>query len=310
MRILQLHSNFIEYKPIEKEIGTAEKAEKKAKRLEEIVVLFTSIERGDNDDAAKTAIQEVKASLNKLKTNRILIYPYAHLSGNLAKPHKALTILKAMEKYAKNSGIETHRTPFGWCKQFSLSIKGHPLAEQAKVVLPKKVKEKKRKWKTPKPEYLLIKLDGKTVQPKEYHFKKDEENLRLLVDKEVFKKEAPGGKPRIINILKRFGFEWEPASDSGHMRYGPKAALMVNLVGDYAWQTANKLDIPSFIIKGTNMFNLEVPAISEHADLFGERLYTIHVDDKDFILKYAACFQQFSMVKDWRISYKQIPFGM
>ena len=310
MRILQLHSNFIEYKPIKKEVAVAEKTEKKAKRLEEIIVLFTSIEKGDNDTVAKRAIDEVKASLDKLKANRILIYPYAHLSSNLAKPHKALAVLKAMEKYAKNSGIETYRTPFGWCKQFSLSIKGHPLAEQSKVVLPEKVKKKKPKWRKPKPEYLLLSLDGKTVQPDKYRFKKGEENLRLLVEKEVFKKEAPGGEPRIIGILKRFGFEWEPASDSGHMRYGPKAALMVDLAGEYAWQSANELNIPSFSIKGTNMFNLDVPAIREHADLFGERLYTIHIDDEDFILKYAACFQQFSMLKDWQISYKQIPFGM
>jgi threonyl-tRNA synthetase len=55
---------------------------------------------------------------------------------------------------------------------------------------------------------------------------------------------------------------------------------------------------------------LNVPAIREHADLFGERLYTIRVDNEEFILKYAACFQQFSMLKDWMISYKHIPFGM
>ena len=310
MRILQLHSNFIEYKPIKKEVAIAEKTEKKAKRLEEIVVLFTSIEKGDNDTVAKRAIDEVKASLEKLKANRILIYPYAHLSSNLAKPNRALGVLKAMEKYARDSGLETYRTPFGWCKQFSLFIKGHPLAEQSKVILPEKIKEKKPKWKTPKPEYLLLTLDGKTVLPEKYRFKRDEENLKLLVEKEVFRKEAPGGEPKIIGILKRFGFEWEPASDSGHMRYGPKAALMIDLVSEYAWQSANELNIPSFSIKGTNMFNLNVPAIREHADLFGERLYTIHVDDEDFILKYAACFQQFSMLKDWQISYKHIPFGM
>jgi hypothetical protein len=39
MRILQLHSNYIEYKPIQKEIAMAEEADKEAKRLEEIVVL-------------------------------------------------------------------------------------------------------------------------------------------------------------------------------------------------------------------------------------------------------------------------------
>jgi len=94
------------------------------------------------------------------------------------------------------------------------------------------------------------------------------------------------------------------------MRYGPKAAMMVDLAGDYAWQSVTELKIPSFSIKGTNLFSLSVPAIKEHADLFGERLYTIRVDNEEFILKYASCFQQFTMLKDWMISYKQIPFGM
>ena len=44
MRILQLHSNFIVFKPVEKEINIAEEAEKVENRVEEVVVLFTAIE--------------------------------------------------------------------------------------------------------------------------------------------------------------------------------------------------------------------------------------------------------------------------
>jgi len=290
LRILQLHSNFIEYEPIKKEVKIAEEIEKKTYRLEELAVLFTCVEENDDETVARKAIDEVKLSLEKLKVNRILIYPYAHLSDNLANPSKALRILKEMENQAKKIG----------------------LAEQSKTFLPEKIeKEKKIEWKTPRPEYLILTTDGRTAEPEKYKFKKGEEEFEILVKKEAFKEEAAGGgEPRIIEILKRFGFEWEPSSDSGHMRYGPKAALMVDLVGDYAWQSVNELNVPSFSIKGTNLFNLNVPAIKEHADLFGERLYTIRIDNEEYILKYAACFQQFSMLKDWTISYRQIPFGM
>jgi threonyl-tRNA synthetase len=311
LRILQLHSNFIEYEPVKKEAAIAEECEKKKRRLEELVVLFTCVEQGDIETVAKKAIEEVKSSLDKLKVNRILIYPYAHLSSNLANPTTALRIIKAMEKHAKEVGIETYRTPFGWCKQFSISIKGHPLAEQAKVILPSELKEEKKKeWKIPKPEYTILTLDGRTVLAEDYKFGEGEEDFEALVEKEAFKKEAVGGEPRFISVLKKFGFEWEPSSDSGHMRYGPKAALMVDLAGDYAWQSVTEMGIPSFSIKGTNLFNLDIPAIKEHADLFGERLYTVRVDNEEFVLKYAACFQQFSMIKDWTISYRQIPLGM
>lgn len=311
MRILQLHSNFIEYKPIKEEVTIAEKCDKEEQRLEELAVLFTCVEPGDDEDVARRAAEEVKSSLEKLKVNRILIYPYAHLSNKLAKPAQALQVIKAMENHSKELGIETYRTPFGWTKQFTVSIKGHPLAEQSKTITPGELSEEEKvEWKIPKPEYLILTLENKTADPEEYRFKKGEENFRILVEKEALKKETPGGEPRIIDVLKRFGFEWETYSDSGHMRYGPRAALMVDLVGDYAWQSVNELNIPSFSIKGTNLFNLGVPAIKEHADLFGERLYTVPLDNEEYVLKYAACFQQFSMLKDWTISYKQIPFGM
>ena len=50
MRILQLHSNFIEYEMMEKEVAIAEECEKKKQRLEELAVLFVSIEEGDDED--------------------------------------------------------------------------------------------------------------------------------------------------------------------------------------------------------------------------------------------------------------------
>ena len=48
LRILQLHSNYIEYEVIKKEIPLAEDPEKKKDHIEEIVVLFTAIEEGDD----------------------------------------------------------------------------------------------------------------------------------------------------------------------------------------------------------------------------------------------------------------------
>ena len=52
MRILQLHSNYIVYKPVKKEISIAEEAAKEENRVEEVVVLFTAIEAGDNSATA------------------------------------------------------------------------------------------------------------------------------------------------------------------------------------------------------------------------------------------------------------------
>lgn len=308
MRILQLHSDFIEYKPIDKEGKVVEEAEKKWQRLEELLVLFTCVEAGDDETVAKKAINEIQQTLKMLKVNRILIYPYAHLSSNLAKPSDALKIVKAMEDYAKEVGIEAYRTPFGWNKQFSIAIKGHPLAEALKIITPTEAKVEKAV--VAKKEYLIFTEEGKTYSPDDYKFREDEENFRLLVEKEALGMELKGGgEPEYIRHMKKFGIDWETMSDVGHMRYGPQASLIFDLIAEYSGHVANSIGIPVYSLKGTNMFNLDLPPVREHAELFGDRLYQVNVEKKSFVMRYAACHQQFAIIKDWQISYRHLPFG-
>ena len=133
MRILQQHVDYIEYEPIEKEISGAEDAEKKNVRFDEIVVVFTCVESNDDAETARKAVDGVAEYLGKLGVNKILIYPYAHLSQNLAKPAQALVVLKEMETYTTEKGLEVHRAPFGWNKAFQIKVKGHPLAEMSRT---------------------------------------------------------------------------------------------------------------------------------------------------------------------------------
>ena len=132
MKILQLHTDFIEYTPVKKEIKGAEEIEPKTVREDDIVVLFTAFERGDDVELAKKAVGETKEFLGKLGTRRVLIYPFAHLSQNLAPPSDALPVLLEMEKEAKEAGLEVHRAPFGWTKALQIKVKGHPLAEMSR----------------------------------------------------------------------------------------------------------------------------------------------------------------------------------
>jgi len=134
MRILQQHLDFIEYEPIGKEISSAKEIpDKKKQRYEEIVALFVSVEPGDDEEVAKKAVEGTRSFLEKLKVKRIIIYPYAHLSPNLARPKDALEELKTMERLAREAGLETYRAPFGWNKAFQIKVKGHPLAEQSRI---------------------------------------------------------------------------------------------------------------------------------------------------------------------------------
>ena len=132
MKILQMHADFIEYTPVKKEIRAAEEIEPRTVREEGIVVLFTAFEGGDDAGVVKQAVSELKEFLAKLGTKRVMVYPFAHLSQNLAPPAEALGLLLQMEKEALGAGLEVRRAPFGWTKALQIKVKGHPLAEMSR----------------------------------------------------------------------------------------------------------------------------------------------------------------------------------
>ena len=84
MRILQLHCDSIEYNPTKKEIRSAEDIKPEPKKIDEVVVAFIAIEQGDDSEIAQKAITEIMTSMGKVGCKKLLLYPYAHLSSNLA----------------------------------------------------------------------------------------------------------------------------------------------------------------------------------------------------------------------------------
>ena len=136
MRLLQLHAEFMEYEPVKEELNDAEKNILKLKiRLENLIVVFVSVEKGDNTITIEKAIEEIKSYSENLKVNRLLIYPYYHLSSYLAPPKYAFEIVQELETKSRKIINEVNRAPFGWTKSFNIKVKGHPLAENFKVTV-------------------------------------------------------------------------------------------------------------------------------------------------------------------------------
>jgi threonyl-tRNA synthetase len=314
MRILQLHANYIEYKPIQKEIAAAEEADKESKRLEDVVVLFTAVEDGDDETVARRAVDEVKAFLEKLKVNRILIYPYAHLSSNLAKPSEALKIVRLMEDYARAEGLETHRAPFGWNKQFTISVKGHPLAEQSRVITPtkgEKTEETEKVSEALKAEeklvsyWYILQPDGKMVPVEEFNFK-GHENLEKFAKYEISKVRASQQMPPHVPLMKRLEIaDYEAGSDPGNIRWYPKGRLIKSLIEQYV--TAKVVEYGAMEVETPVMYDFSHPSLADYLNRFPARQYVLKSEDKELFLRFAACFGQFLMVHDAQFSYRHMP---
>ena len=325
MRILQLHSNFIVFKPVQKEIAIAEEAEQKENRIEEVVVLFTAIEEGDNAAMAQKAIDDLRAFLGKLKVNRILIYPFAHLSSNLSKPSEALKVIKDMEAYAKEKGIETYRAPFGWNKQFTISIKGHPLAEQARAYAPAPVAaEAKAEGEAKKEEELvsaalkaedklqsfwhIILTDGSLVPVEEFKFK-EHVNLQKFSQYEIKKARAVTQMPPHVTLMKRLEIaDYEAGSDPGNIRWYPKGRMIKSLLEQYVTSRMNAYG--AMEVETPIMYDFNHPSLKSYLNRFPARQYVLKSEDKELFLRFAACFGQFLMAHDAQFSYKQMPIKL
>ena len=317
MRMLQLHSNFIVFTPVEKEIAIAEEAEKKENRVEDVVVLFTAVEEDDDAAVAQRAVDDVHAFLQKLKVNRILIYPYAHLSRNLARPAEALKLLKAMETHAKQAGIETYRAPFGWNKQFTISIKGHPLAEQSRFYAPtptetkvEVAKEEKVSEAVKAEEKLasfwhILQPDGKLVPIEDFNFK-GHENLGKFAKYEIKKVRASQQMPPHVPLMKRLEIaDYEPGSDPGNIRWYPKGRLIKSLLEQFV--TSKMAAYGAMEVETPIMYDFNHPSLADYLNRFPARQYLLKTEDKVLFLRFAACFGQFLMVHDTQISYKHMP---
>ncbi|MDR2867022.1 MAG: threonine--tRNA ligase [Methanomassiliicoccaceae archaeon] len=309
MRTLYIHADPMEFES-KKKTPVAEDIPDSMHNgsMEEVLVVFVTVESDDEDKAAQVSAEasaDIVDTVKRVGAERVMLYPYAHLSSDLAKPKASVNILKMMHDMISSKGIEVSRAPFGWYKSFSVKCKGHPLSE-----LSRDFKGKESRPETKGEEvFFILTQDGKEISVND--FRNGSPCMMEMIAKEALGKdnEPLKGEPEYLRLCKKFGIQWESMSDVGHMCLTPHGALMFDLVSDYSTQIVNDVKLPVYMVKGTNMFSLDEPAVKEHADLFGDRLYSINTGKKSFILRYAACHQQFAMMRNWNISYKQLPFG-
>ena len=316
MRILQLHCDSIEYTPTKKEIKSAEDIDDpQTQKLEELVVVFVAMEDGDDSSVAQNAISQIKNSMEKIGCKKLLLYPYAHLSSNLAKPSVAIALLKEMESSA--SELEVSHSPFGWTKSYKLQVKGHPLAESSKVVtknspnletdskLTSDALEGESKirsiWKIMSP-------DGTLSNIADFNFAKHPK-LEILAKYEVAKQRHVDKPPPHVALMKKMGIaDYETASDSGNMRFFPNGRLIKSLIERYV--TDRVKEYGGYEVETPIMYDSEHPSMVSYFNRFPARQYNIDSDGKKLFLRFAACFGQFLMANHFQMSFKNLPYKL
>ena len=310
MRVLQLHCDNIEYTPTKKEIKSAEEIVPKKIRIEEVVVCFIAVEEGDDSNVAKNASIEIQESMKKIGCNKLLLYPYAHLSSTLASPGTGLKILKEMEELCTE--IDVMRAPFGWTKAFSIQVKGHPLAESSKVFSKDSSKEKTstalESESKIKSYWYIMTLDGEMTEFEKFNFS-NHKQLEILAKYESAKKRSVDEPPPHVNLMKKLAIaDYEPASDSGNMRFYPNGRLIKSQIEQYV--TDKIRDYGGVEVETPIMYDSHHPSMESYFNRFPARQYSIDSEGKHLFLRFAACFGQFLMASDFQLSYKNLPYKL
>lgn len=308
MRLLLIHSDHIEYEA-RKKTKVAEEDAIQKDALDEALAVFCAVESVDEEnieDAVRQAADEIASSARQLGTTNIMIYPYAHLSSDLASPDAAVSILKGIqEALAGTDDLVVKRAPFGWYKAFSLSCKGHPLSELSRTIVPGEGAAAPKK--EIEHEFFVITPEGEMRDPADYA--KEDTPFAALIRKELGYPGPEGAEPVHVDLMRAKELvDYEPRADVGNHRWMPRGKLIRDLLTDYVLMQV--LDYGGMPVETPVMYDLGDRAIAEHAAKFGERQYRFKSGNRDMMLRFAACFGMFSIMHDMHISPNTLPMKL
>ena len=316
MRVLLLHCDYVEFEARKKAVKNAREISEKTGRLEDCIVCFMAVEKSDEINIPfvvgrlKETIDEMAGNVN---AEKIVVYPYAHLSSDLSSLKSAEEALdKTFEAVSRD--YDALKAPFGWYKSFELKCKGHPLSELSRTITAGEAGEEADVSKALAREdkiessWHIMDVDGSIKDAAEYDFK-GKENLGKLASYEKSKSRIADKKPPHIDYMRRLELvDYEPASDPGNMRYYPKGRMIKALLEEYVGDKI--LEYGGLEVETPLMYDFEHPTLSKYLNRFPARQYSIKSDDKKYFMRFAACFGQFLMAHDATLSYRNLPLRL
>lgn len=344
MKLLFLHADYLAYeakKPALKSPPPLDPAEAKG-RADEVLAVLYSVEASDEADlpgVVEKALAEVAKVQSQVKAERVLLYPYAHLSQSLARPaeaQKAGTLFR--QRATETLGVPVSAAPFGYYKAFEIKAKGHPLAElsrsvqagaaaegapsaalvnkpakgpsapgaPAAVAAPPPESEALAKEKKLVSKWYVLTPDAKLVPASEYDFSHDDAEFQKFFQYETQGQRQAGEEPPHVRLMRELELvDYEPAADAGNFRWYPKGQLIKRLLQESCSEMIREAG--GMRVETPIMYDYEHPALKSYLNRFPARQYILRSEDKEYFLRFAACFGQYMIMHDMTMSRKDLP---
>jgi len=207
--------------------------------------------------------------------------------------------------------------PFGYYKAFDISCKGHPLSELAMTLAPgggdgkaprkDDVPESKAlaAERTLRSEWRVYQTNGSFVPADKFDFNAHQELKDFFAYEREGTRLVEEAPPHIKLMREHELVDYEPASDSGNLRWYPKGLLVKRLLEQHVTRMVSHYG--AMEVETPIMYDYGHPALSKYLQRFPARQYVVKSDDKEFFLRFAACFGQYMIQRDMGTSYRHLP---
>ena len=322
MRILLIHADRFSFRVTgETAVAMPTELEKASREgsADECLVVFTAAEKGDDadlDSVVSQVVEQVLSLAAQVGTDQLVVYPYAHLSSALSSPRVAVRLIDEIcEKLESRDDLRILRAPFGYYKSFEISCKGHPLSELAKTITASKTAKASAEGgaesqalkaeKALKSQWIILTPTGERMPAEEFPFGK-RPGLKRLFSYETSGTRVSDKPPPHIELMRRMELvDYEPGSDPGNFRWYPKGQLIKRLAESYV--SGLVVGHGGMQVETPIMYDYQHPKLNLYLQRFPARQYVLLSDQKEYFLRFAACFGQYLIQHDMQISHRNLP---
>ncbi|MGB5911474.1 MAG: threonine--tRNA ligase [Promethearchaeia archaeon] len=244
------------------------------------------------------------------RVDKVLVYPWAHLSKFLSNEKNAMEVCPKITKYLEEKGIEAKFSPFGWYKSFEINCIGHEVAEMYRdvklaITPEEQIKNSVFKVITPTGNELDIKFDDehevlpfKEIKDQDFYmFLKSELGSRR-VDKSI--------EPAHIKVMKDFELvDFDPNTDAGNLRWYTKGVIMKNLIKNFVEDRL--IDYGAILIDTPIMYTVKNKKLTAQTARFPARSYWLESGSDRYLLRYASDFLLFDLFSSMNLKPQYFP---
>jgi len=244
------------------------------------------------------------------RVDKVLVYPWAHLSKFLSKEANAMEVCPKIAKFLEARGIEAKFSPFGWYKSFKINCLGHELAEMYRDVKlaikpEEQVKNSVFKVITTSGKELNLEFDenNEVITPKEI---KNEDFILFLKSELGSRRIDKAIEPVHIKVMKEFELvDFDPNTDAGNFRWYTKGVIMKNLIKNYVEDRL--IDYGAILIDTPIMYTVKNKKLTAQTARFPARSYWLESGKDRFLLRYASDFLLFDLFSQMNLKPQYFP---